>query len=542
LFTIVGAVGLSVLTGVYSAGRNIQTLVDRDQHQQSIGLDSAETRNCWLGIAGSVVGIASACTIALAAKSVRANGKMSNAGEITIQSVAVSSLFLNSLALGNGVANIFIKVRNREEITALDVFQVTSTVLFFTHSVISTRQAMSLINSMGMDSSGGSSGGIKAWMDRIYEFVVRTKGCITVPGVDVGCSPRVLTSAEGKKLFLSVCSVVGRKLKEMAKSLLRDITSRTYNYLSEVGELLHQYWESWKKEIAEVIDIICRAFGVKHWSELLINGCRITEFGHIRAMASTLITERRSLVECGITAMPSNQRQANSENSAAVGTDDEPNSVVDGETPNYYDEISNIHEKFLDQQTCRNTEDFRKYVLFICKYVKGQLQKEMKIFEEKWGMVKHYNPDVNFEDFKKQCGISGNPHNHFLQKVFNEFKEEEKEAFNLLRLDYLRQNAGTSAQEEENAQGFLDVDGVRFYQLNSMSGLASNGMPSKQQYREMAAKFTGRRADTDSIYMSPCGDTSVITVNDAAEVIMVQCWEEDGEVSGIAAVLRTALE
>jgi len=107
-------------------------------------------------------------------------------------------------------------------------------------------------------------------------------------------------------------------------------------------------------------------------------------------------------------------------------------------------------------------------------------------------------------------------------------------------LTYEKQNAGTSAQEEENGQVFLDVNGARLYPFFSMCGLASNGMLSEQQYREMAAKFTGQHAATDSICISDGGDTAVIQVNDAADVIMVECCMEDGKVSGIAAVLHTA--
>ena len=75
-----------------------------------------------------------------------------------------------------------------------------------------------------------------------------------------------------------------------------------------------------------------------------------------------------------------------------------------------------------------------------------------------------------------------------------------------------------------------------------MRGLASNGMPSEQQYLEMAAKLMGQRADTYSIRMSASGDTAVIQVNATAEVIMVQCWLEDGKVSGVTAVLHTGAE
>jgi hypothetical protein len=154
-----------MLTGGYAAGRNIQTLVDRDQHQQSIGLDSAVSRNCWLGIGGGVMGIVSGGTMAAATKTAQAAATLPLAGQIAIKSVAVDSCVLNGLAVSKGLANIIVKAVNEEEITALDVFRFTSAVLFFTHSVISTHQAMSLINSMGKNSSRGSSGDIKVLMN-----------------------------------------------------------------------------------------------------------------------------------------------------------------------------------------------------------------------------------------------------------------------------------------------------------------------------------------------------------------------------------------
>ena len=214
-----------MLTGVYAAGRSIQTLVDRDQHQQSIGLDSAESRNCWLGIAGGVMGFASVRNMAVAARTAqaaarttRAAATMPLAGQMAMKSVAVSSCVLSGLAVSNGLANIIDKAQNEKEITALDVFQFTSAVLFFTNSVISTRQAMSLINSMGKNSSQGSSGDNRALRNRISEFVEPTKACNSVAGVLVGCLPK------RSGLLLSVCSVVGRKLIEITKSLLRGLT------------------------------------------------------------------------------------------------------------------------------------------------------------------------------------------------------------------------------------------------------------------------------------------------------------------------------
>ena len=175
LFTVAGATGVSMLTGLYATGRNIQTLVDRDQHRQSIGLNSATSRICWLGIGGSVIGIVSGDAIVAAAKTVKAAATVQLARQIAIKSVAVSSCVHNGLAVSKGIANIIDKAVNEKEITALDVFQFTSAVLFFTHSVISTHQAMSLIKSIGKNSSEGSSDCIRAFMKRMSEFVEPTE-------------------------------------------------------------------------------------------------------------------------------------------------------------------------------------------------------------------------------------------------------------------------------------------------------------------------------------------------------------------------------
>jgi hypothetical protein len=167
------------------------------------------------------------------------------------------------------------------------------------------------------------------------------------------------------------------------------------------------------------------------------------------------------------------------------------------------------------------------------------MQKKKSCYDKTWDMVKNF---MKIEDFQKQCGISGNPDNHFFQEVFNEFKEGEQDVLTLLEFTYESHNAGTSAQEEEDGQGSFDVDGVHFCPFYSMRGQASNGMFSEQQYREMAARLTGRCADTYSINISASGDTAVLQANAAADVIMVQCCLEGGKVSGIAAVLHTPAE
>jgi TRAP-type mannitol/chloroaromatic compound transport system permease large subunit len=137
-----------MLTGVYAAGRDIQILLDRKQHQQSIGLDSAVSRNCWLGIGGVVMCIVSVGTLLAAVTTAQEASAMSAAGKFAMQSVAVSSRVLKYLAVTNAFVNIIGKIRNEKDITPLNVFQVTSAVLFSTLSDLFNNKAMFVIKSM----------------------------------------------------------------------------------------------------------------------------------------------------------------------------------------------------------------------------------------------------------------------------------------------------------------------------------------------------------------------------------------------------------
>jgi hypothetical protein len=241
LFTIVGALGVSVVTKGYEAYRNFQTLYDRYQHHQSIGLGSYESRNCWLGVISNVVTIVN---LTAAAKSAQADKPMSLAKKNFIKSVALRSCAVNGLIASNAFFNIIVKALNKEKITSLDAFQFTSAVLFFTHTVISTRQAMSLIDSLGKNSSVGSSVDIRVLMKRISEFGGVINAFKSVPAVIFIHLPTVVSIANYKGLPLwSVCSAVGRKLIEITKSMLRDLT-KIRNFILEVENLLGQIWES----------------------------------------------------------------------------------------------------------------------------------------------------------------------------------------------------------------------------------------------------------------------------------------------------------
>jgi len=525
-----------VLAGGYGAGRSIQTLVDRGQHQQSIGLDNAESRNCWLGIAGCLMSLASGGTIVAVTKAAQTGASITLAGQVALKSITVGSCIVNALGVTSGLADIIMKAVNKEEITPLDIFQFTSVVLFFTNSVISAHQAYTLINNIGKNSTGQFSDDKQAIGNKISEFMKRTNVCKGIPPFASGFSSAMPFTV--KETFFGVCRWLSRKLTEITRNLKKGLIS-ICNYMLKVGKFLHTFCESWKKEMAEVIDKICSAFGVKHWSELLG-----AQGDHIRALAGTVIAERRYLANCETTVMPSEQSQVIADNSD-VGTasyiNNGPNSMDDEEmetSVSYDDEVINILAKFVDRQMCRNPAEFPRYMTFICKFVKNQFQEEKSQYEKMYEIVKNY---MDVEDFDKKYGISGNPNNHFFNKVFEKFKGEEKDGFTLLKLAFESQDACTSTREKPR-QSFFDVDGVSFYPFYNKLGLGSNGLPSEKQYCELAAELTGQQADRDSIYISACGATAVMQLNAGADVIMIQCLLEDGKISGIAAVLHSPLD
>jgi hypothetical protein len=149
LFTVVGAVAVSLINGVYDAVRNIQT---RDHHRQPIGVISAVSRNTWLMVVVGVMSIVSVGTIALAAKIVKAAATMPLAGQNVMESLSVISCILNGLAAISGLVIFIDKAVNGEEITGMNVIQFASAVLLFIISVVSLCQAMSLLKSMRKNS------------------------------------------------------------------------------------------------------------------------------------------------------------------------------------------------------------------------------------------------------------------------------------------------------------------------------------------------------------------------------------------------------
>ncbi|XP_069674748.1 uncharacterized protein [Periplaneta americana] len=558
------ALAATVSSGGYAAGRSIHTLVDRGTHKQSIGLDNAESRNCWLGIGGSVIGIASGGAVAAAAKMAQAGETVALAGQIAMKSVTATSCIVNALGVANGLANIVVKVIDAEPVSSLDIFQFSSSILFFTNSVISTHQAHTLINSIGRSGTGEYTGTMTQMMSRISKFAENTKNTFTgvvelsqyegLTGFVIGSSS-IMNSPSVQQSFLTVCKWIYTKFVEITKCLLKGVITMA-KYMYEVGCLLNNLWESWNKEIDEVVEKICKAFGVKHWSDIIIEGSRILtecEPSKIREIAGTIISETRAIkinnkpveysdrtrITAGINAsdraveepVPGPSRQMHSFHESV---NEETQTALSG------DEIFNIQAKFVELQHCKSLPDFLRYMKFVCKFVKAEVDKERNNYDEMLRMVREYSPDVNIEDFNKKYGISGNPDSHFFHKVLNKFTSRDGDGFFMLKLAYDSENACMSAQEQENER-FCENEECAFDYFYNKTGLAPNGFLNKDQFCELATELTEHLCDEFNVTIEENGNTSVLQINGGQTVIAVQSYLEGGKVSGIVCMHRSAL-
>lgn len=140
----------SVSTGVYGVGRSAHALIDRATHSQNIGLDDPEARGCWLAIVGSSLGFAQGRLISSMTNAARAGEVMGKAGRIAFLAVQTGSLTVNGIGIIHGLA-LLIDKNDRNELTPLDVFQFSASILFFTNAAINMKTASTIIKEVQHD-------------------------------------------------------------------------------------------------------------------------------------------------------------------------------------------------------------------------------------------------------------------------------------------------------------------------------------------------------------------------------------------------------
>ncbi|XP_017028517.1 uncharacterized protein [Drosophila kikkawai] len=142
----IAATAVCVATAAYSTLRSASHLIDRRRHGQSTCITDSEARSSWLGVAGGVVGLgATGATKALA--SVAGAGYSINpAAQLAVKGINVGSVVISGTGVINGVYDMYLKIGDDQAINSLDMLQMASHLVIFTHSINNLRIASKATN------------------------------------------------------------------------------------------------------------------------------------------------------------------------------------------------------------------------------------------------------------------------------------------------------------------------------------------------------------------------------------------------------------
>ncbi|EDV39581.2 uncharacterized protein Dana_GF10100 [Drosophila ananassae] len=143
---IIAGTVVGVASAAYSTLRSATQLYDRRRHGQSTCITDSEARSSWLGVAGGVVGLgATGATKALGAVA-GAGYNVNPAAQLAVKGINVGSVVISGTGVVNGVYDLYCKIGDDQALSSLDVLQMASHLVIFTHSINNLRLASKVTN------------------------------------------------------------------------------------------------------------------------------------------------------------------------------------------------------------------------------------------------------------------------------------------------------------------------------------------------------------------------------------------------------------
>ena len=125
----------------YGTARGVGKLVDRSKHGQSISLRDPEARGYWINSAAALLSVGQIASTKVLTSAAKFGGVTNTGFRAVSTALNVTCLTVS----GFGVINSFYLVSQKDEVTALDVLQLTSSVFFFTHATVNFKTASGII-------------------------------------------------------------------------------------------------------------------------------------------------------------------------------------------------------------------------------------------------------------------------------------------------------------------------------------------------------------------------------------------------------------
>ncbi|XP_017138841.1 uncharacterized protein LOC108153379 [Drosophila miranda] len=143
---ILAATAVGVATAAYSTLRSANRLYDRVRHGQSTSITDSEARGQWLGVAGGVVGLGATGATRLMSRVAAAGTEVNCAAQFAVKGINVSSIVISGTGVANGVYDLYLKVGDDQTLSKLDILQIASSLVIFTHSINNLRIASKVSN------------------------------------------------------------------------------------------------------------------------------------------------------------------------------------------------------------------------------------------------------------------------------------------------------------------------------------------------------------------------------------------------------------
>ncbi|CAD6187179.1 unnamed protein product [Caenorhabditis auriculariae] len=160
LYTAIG-------TGFYTMARSGYHLVDRATHNENVNpLKSRENFVDWLAVAASLASFGAIGGSAYLTVMSTQGVEISQAIEYTVNAAIFANFAVSGLALTASGYNIFEKVANGERPTALELFQFSTSLLFFTNAAVNLQTAERMIQQTSQEKINEVRDNLKTAEDR----------------------------------------------------------------------------------------------------------------------------------------------------------------------------------------------------------------------------------------------------------------------------------------------------------------------------------------------------------------------------------------
>ncbi|XP_022229538.2 uncharacterized protein LOC111078908 [Drosophila obscura] len=178
LMAAAGAVGLA--TAGYATARSSVKLMDRSQHEQSINVSDREARGHWLGVIAGAVGLGAAGATSVMSAATAAGQEVGAITQLTVNGMNISSIVISGTGVANGVLDLILKYQDGDDVTAMDVLQLSASLVLFTHSVYNFRLASTIINDTANSKIGSYretlSNRQRRAFDKVSKETIRIRG------------------------------------------------------------------------------------------------------------------------------------------------------------------------------------------------------------------------------------------------------------------------------------------------------------------------------------------------------------------------------